>query len=387
MSRRVSVALNMLSPYWHDVYDALGRRGWDIRIFVGTSQEPNRKYQQCDYSRYAFQVQTVRNMMVNMDKFRWRTSLFHIPIGLWNELARFRPNVIVSNELGARTMLCMLYGTAYNVPVIPWVCVTPHTERNNSALRETLRRRLVRKAPAICTNHTEARSYLTTQLGFASEKILSTPYAVDVKAYHARVMEDAKAREQNREKLHLKGTVLLYVGQMIPRKGLAQLISGLLLLTEEVRRGITLLTVGGEIPFNHRKTLQATGVHTVEIDFVQPSELHMYYNIADAFVFPTLEDEWGIVLNEACASGLPILTSRYAGAATDLLHDGVNGYGFHPDKENEIAEVISTFVALPDEKKKAMKQASLDIASRFDIHMTINNLEKALILGLGIHQP
>ena len=60
--------------------------------------------------------------------------------------------------------------------------------------------------------------------------------------------------------------------------------------------------------------------------FAQRDQLAAYYALAEALVFPTLSDPWGLVVNEAMACGLPIIASDAAGCVADLVQDGENGY-------------------------------------------------------------
>ncbi|MBC7507657.1 MAG: glycosyltransferase family 4 protein, partial [Ferruginibacter sp.] len=65
----------------------------------------------------------------------------------------------------------------------------------------------------------------------------------------------------------------------------------------------------------------------------KPDTIPDFYNKAKIFLFPTLSDPWGIVANEACASGVPVITCKNSGSADDLVIDGHNGYVLPLDPE------------------------------------------------------
>ena len=92
--------------------------------------------------------------------------------------------------------------------------------------------------------------------------------------------------------------------------------------------------------------------------FRQIEELPRFYAHAMAFVHPALSEPWGLVINEAMAAGLPILSSSNVGAAEELLEEGVNGFFFDPDGAHSIAAVLQRFLALNHEEQQAMGQAS-----------------------------
>ena len=72
--------------------------------------------------------------------------------------------------------------------------------------------------------------------------------------------------------------------------------------------------------------------------FRQYEDIPAYYGLASAFILASTTDQWGLVVNEAMASGLPVLVSDRCGCARDLVHDGVNGLKFDPYNEEQIAQ-------------------------------------------------
>ncbi|HUZ06274.1 MAG TPA: glycosyltransferase, partial [Candidatus Paceibacterota bacterium] len=74
--------------------------------------------------------------------------------------------------------------------------------------------------------------------------------------------------------------------------------------------------------------------------FKQYDELPAYYALAGAFVHASTTEQWGLVVNEAMASGLPVLVSSRCGCAADLVRDGVNGFLFDPCNVEELAGLM-----------------------------------------------
>jgi glycosyltransferase involved in cell wall biosynthesis len=79
------------------------------------------------------------------------------------------------------------------------------------------------------------------------------------------------------------------------------------------------------------------------------------YAQAGIFVFPTMADEWGVVVNEALASGLPVLGSVYSQAVEEMIHDGVNGWKFRPDDEADILRALSAAFSLTGDEVDSMR--------------------------------
>jgi glycosyltransferase involved in cell wall biosynthesis len=92
--------------------------------------------------------------------------------------------------------------------------------------------------------------------------------------------------------------------------------------------------------------------------FRQIDELPRFYAHAAAFIHPALSEPWGLVINEAMACGLPILSSRNVGAAEDLVVDGVNGFRFDPLRSEAMADALIHLASLPLDRIEAMGTAS-----------------------------
>lgn len=137
-------------------------------------------------------------------------------------------------------------------------------------------------------------------------------------------------RELRKEKLGItEKKVILSVGQFIYRKGYDILIDAAKQFDEDV--GVYI--VGGTPSSEYLKSAEGfPNIHFVE--FKEKNELSDYYSAADLFILPTREDIWGLVINEAMAFMLPVITTNKCIAGLQLVSD--NGYIV----ETEDAEAI-----------------------------------------------
>jgi glycosyltransferase involved in cell wall biosynthesis len=103
--------------------------------------------------------------------------------------------------------------------------------------------------------------------------------------------------------------------------------------------------------------------------FRQIDELPAYYGLAGAFIHPPLQEQWGLVVNEAMASGLPVLVSDRCGCAPDLVREGENGFTFDPEDSGALAmlmdHVSSRQVDLAEMGRSARSHISLWGPERF----------------------
>lgn len=131
-------------------------------------------------------------------------------------------------------------------------------------------------------------------------------------------------RAQMRQRLGYQPSdkVLIFVANELQRKGFAVLIEAIAQLAEPRPK---LLVVGRVTVAPYTKRVQELGL-TDSIQFVgSTDDVAAFYAAADAFVLPTQYEAWGLVIVEAMACGLPVLTSRLAGASV-AVNEGVSGF-------------------------------------------------------------
>ena len=163
--------------------------------------------------------------------------------------------------------------------------------------------------------------------------------------------------------------ILLAVGQFVPRKGYDILLQSASALGYDYGGYI----VGGSAPKEYvtlKKTMSLNNVHFV--DFKNPSELKKYYMAADVFVHPTREDIWGLVINEAMAYGLPVVTTEKCIAGMEMIRENENGHIVGINNVNSLTYAIRDCV----NKREEMGIVSLKRAADYTIeNMAVRHLK------------
>jgi glycosyltransferase involved in cell wall biosynthesis len=306
----------MIAPARLPLYSALADR-FDLLVLHG-GMEANRSWQGVEKAlpnatitrAWGWQIPTMRNRGGGFLDRRY----VHITPGFITHLFRFRPDVIVSNEMGFRTLVALAYGTLLRKPVWVWWGGTLHTERETGAARKAFRALISRWARHWISYGKTSTEYLLS-LGIDRETILEIQNAVDERQFARRLAQDDAPAFSHRPR-----PVLLCVGSLIARKGIEQLLHAAAALQREGRE-FSLLLVGngpdGPMLKQLAQDLSLKNVHFHPEH--RPQEMPSVYHSGDIFVFPTLEDVWGLVANEAVLSGLPVLCSRHAGCAAELF--------------------------------------------------------------------
>jgi len=99
--------------------------------------------------------------------------------------------------------------------------------------------------------------------------------------------------------------------------------------------------------------------------FVQYHALPTYYGLASAFVHPAHAEAWGLVVNEALASGLPVLVSRTVGSRYELVSEGLNGFSFEPSQPDQLADCMLTMSRLGPGAYSAMQADARTTAAQW----------------------
>jgi glycosyltransferase involved in cell wall biosynthesis len=133
------------------------------------------------------------------------------------------------------------------------------------------------------------------------------------------------------------------VGQFTARKGIALLLRAAAVQQKEGRTFSLLLVGSGPDKCSMEKLAEGLGLKNVHfLPAEKPEHMPAVYKRADVLIFPTLEDVWGLVANEALLSGLPVLCSKYAGCAEELF-DPENI--FDPENSQEFARKLGNGIA------------------------------------------
>ncbi len=133
--------------------------------------------------------------------------------------------------------------------------------------------------------------------------------------------------------------VILYVGQMIVRKGIDIFLNAILKYCRD--SNLLFIFVGGEVPEFAISIFQQIPEDNIRvIPFLEHEELQYCYRASDMFVLPTREDIWGLVINEAMAFGLPVVTTDRCIAGLELVKNDFNGYIVSAGEILPLAEAI-----------------------------------------------
>ena len=355
---RVALLTNSVPPAEKSFFLAMQERFSDFHLFLSSPQEAkNLSSGHWDDLHGTVQRSlTLRRQSRHPVGFSTELA-WDIPWDTLIQLRRCLPDIVISAQLGFRTLFATLYRVFHpGSRLILWAPCSEHTERARGRLRTWIRRILLRFADAVLVNGVSGRRYMEL-MGVAPETIFFVPRAVDLDPF-AQIPLKRTAECARR---------LLYVGRLIELKGLRPF---LLALDRWARlhpsREIEFRIVGEGPLCDELEAVSVAG--NVAIQFlgaVPHSELPHLFEQAGILVFPSLSDEWGLVVNEAMAAGLPVLGSIYSEAVEEMVETHVTGWKFRTDHVEEMDEAIDQAMRVSGEQLNLMRSAARERAAAF----------------------
>lgn len=283
-------------------------------------------------------------------------------------LVQLRPDVIIAGDLSIRVLQALIYARlrrpSRRPKVISWARLSEHSERGRGRLQRYLRPWLLRMTDGVITNGHSGVRYLEG-IGVEGRKIHQIPQATD-----PRVVGTSSVNVHDPVRL-------LFVGRLVELKGVSLLLEE---LAKEPRPDVILRIVGvGPQLAALQQQAWRLDLNVEFAGYCQGKELGTQYSDSDYFVFPSLSDEWGLVINEALASGLPVLGSVYSQAVNELIREGVNGWRFRPDCTGQFGELLASLSGIDTEARKRLRNSAFASAQEVSPRRIADLFAKAIV--------
>lgn len=322
------------APYRVQFFDELGK---SLELTVVFS---DRKEDQSHRSKSWFVESQGNFRAVQLETGRIRTRGGYLRPDVLPWLKETWDAIVVCGYSSPTMMLAMARLRLHRIPF--FMEIDGGLIRQDSRWKYGFKKFLVTRATWWISSGEPSADYLV-HYGADRGRVFSYPftslYARDI----PEIVPTPEEKQRLRRELGLTGEkILLSVGRFDQGKGFDVLLKALAKMKEKA----SLYIVGGEPTAEYLALAEQLGLTNVHFVGFRPKEqLKKYYQAADAFALPTRSDVWGLVINEAMAYGLPVVTTDRCVAGLTLVEDGVNGYLVPIDREEMLAQKLDALLA------------------------------------------
>ena len=377
MKPRVAVLFDNLGPYHMARLAAAAQR---VHLLAVEQKTKSAEYEWNPVKKTPFARVTLldpTDALVNLRVERAAVS---------KALDDFQPEVIAIPGWSSRqAKVGLMWALEHAVPVVV-MSDSQEIDFPRSRYKEWLKSRYIALCAAGLVGGTPHLAYLS-KLGMPPSQI-QTGYDVVDNAYFERCTNELRTKHKELAKeLGLVRPFFLCAARFVEKKNLPTLIKAFaqyrdMAMTHHTLWDLVILGDGSLRTILEMMAKERTPPNSVHFPgFIQYAELPRYYGAASCFVLPSTTEQWGLVVNEAMASGLPVLVSERCGCAQDLVENGKNGFTFNPYDVDELARLMM-WIASPDCDRVAMGTASLEIIDRWSPETFASGLEAAVQTAL-----
>ena len=263
-----------------------------------------------------------------------------IPAGVKTVMEEVKPDVVVCMEYNPCAIMVKHWCNVNKVPYVSWSDGTRHSEEGIGFLQKLSRSYIVKNTAAFIASSTATKEN-QIYLGADPDKVYISYLTVDIEKYSI---------ERNYDSADSGVLNILFVGRVVKLKGLELLLP----IIKELE-GVKLVIAGDgpELP-EIRNLADELGIadRTEFKGYIEGEALKKCYKEADAFILPTKNDCFGLVILEAMCAGLPVIVSKYADGAPDLVETGKTGMIIDPYDDLQMKNAITKLIA---DRKTAVK--------------------------------
>lgn len=349
--RRLLILTEIISPYRIPVFNALAEdESIDLHAIFLAETDAGLRQWRVYKEDISFSYEVLPSL-----RFRAGKHSLLLNWGLRARLIKFAPESIICGGYNYfASWEALSWARRNGVDFVLWSESNSQDARRHLAWVESLKSCFLARCKRFVVPGKASFSYLQS-LGVAPESIVMAPDAVDNDAFAARSTAVRASADEFRAKHRLPQRFLLFVGRLVPEKGVFDLLDAYGKLAEDIRSQVALVLAGdgsskAEL---EQKAIRINPGRVCFPGFIHREDLAGFYGLAEALVLPTHSDPWGLVVNEAMACGLAVVVSSVAGCARDLVEDGWNGYVVEPRDPHMLRSAVESLLS-DSEKRQQM---------------------------------
>jgi 1,2-diacylglycerol 3-alpha-glucosyltransferase len=306
-----------------------------------------------------------------------KVNIFRLFLEINYIFRKINPNVVAISGYSEPGMLCILCWSIWNNK--PIILFSPSKEDDKTRIwwQERLKSLIIKRYKSALVGGKSHREYLV-QLGLNSDAIFLGYNVVGNKNFHPDNIRHLP-RPINK-------SYFLAINRFISKKNLSLLISAYAQYRQENSNLLWDLVLSGDGQLRPQIEQQINELGLTEFvhlpGFLQQEELLPYFAHANCFIHASIQEQWGLVVNEAMAAGLPVIVSNCCGCFEDLVIEGVNGFGFDPTNQQALTDLMLK-MSSEEVDLIAMGEASLQHIQKYSPDYFAQGLMQAVKYSLA----
>jgi glycosyltransferase involved in cell wall biosynthesis len=217
--------------------------------------------------------------------------------------------------------------------------------------------------------------------GVLKNKIFFSPCTIDIDKFYSQSKKLKNKLKEIKEKYKIKNKFcILFIGQLINRKGIIELIYAYKKLKGNINDVCLIIRGDGPLKTKIQNIIRNEKIEDILLlDHLEERELIELYTISDIFILPSKNEVWGLVINEAMACGIPIITTKNVTSSYDLVESGINGYVLKNNSSEELYKAIKKLLDKPDNIIKFGKMSKNIIFNKYHFDNSVKGIYEAII--------
>lgn len=215
--------------------------------------------------------------------------------------------------------------------------------------------------------------------GVCEKNIFLVPYTIDnIRFRVKRGLIDEEVKNLKTQIGLSKHPTIIFASKFMERKRPQDLLKAAEILQKNKLKFNVLFVGSGELEESLYDLARKHNLENIFFQgFVNQSSLPIIYSACDVFVLPSINEPWGLVINEVMSCGLPVIIAKGVGAAYDLVKEGINGYTFDPMDAEDLAEKLQTILS-DDSLRLEMSKQSINIIDSWSYTECVEGVQSAL---------
>jgi len=377
MRHKIILIYIMVAPYrtplFNEMWNYFREQWYDFKVIFTSEIESNRKWdiqKEIDKFTFDYEILNSKQLKINSNK---DNHFFHFNFDFNKIINKEKPDIIIHTWWASLTAWqSCLWCKKNKAKYILWNESTKYENSWRRTITKPVVKYLVRNSDAYISFGSRSKEYLEI-LWANKNKIFEFYNTVDIDFFVNEAKKLKPIKEELKHKYWIKTKyVLLFVWQLIERKWIYEILSWFEKF-KNINNDISLIFVWWwQEKENLEKIIKENNINDVFFPwFFQIDKIWELYAIADIFTLPSIEEVWGLVINEAMCFWLPILTAYKVWASPDLVIEWKNGFIMKEYTWDEFEKWIKYIF----DNNLIEKNNSLEIINKMRIANFIKNLK------------